>query len=46
MVLRIEGSLGKVIMKLKNGINLKEIYQKRFEDYPETEKDFSRDWHK
>ena len=32
---------------LKNkGINPKEIYQKRIENYPETERDFPRDWHK
>ena len=32
---------------LKNkGINPKEIYQKRIENYPETERDFSRDWNK
>ena len=30
----------------KNGINPKEVYQKRFEDYPETERDFPRDWDK
>lgn len=30
----------------KNGINPKEVYQKRFEDYPETERDFPRDWYK
>ena len=30
----------------KNGINPKEVYRKRFEDYPETEKDFPRDWKK
>ena len=30
----------------KNGINPKEVYQKRFEDYPETERDFPRDWKK
>ena len=32
---------------LKNkGINPKEIYQKRIENYPETERDFPRDWNK
>ena len=30
----------------KNGINPKEVYQKRFQDYPETERDFPRDWYK
>jgi len=30
----------------KNGINPKEVYQKRFEDYPETERDFPKDWDK
>ena len=30
----------------KNGINPKEVYQKRFENYPETERDFPRDWDK
>ena len=30
----------------KNGINPKEVYQKRFEDYLETERDFPRDWDK
>ena len=30
----------------KNGINPKEVYQKRFEDYPETERDFPKDWNK
>ena len=30
----------------KNGINPKEVYQKRFQDYPETERDFPRDWDK
>ena len=30
----------------KNGINPKEVYQKRFEDYPKTERDFPRDWDK
>jgi len=30
----------------KNGINPKEVYRKRFEDYPETERDFPRDWDK
>ena len=30
----------------KNGINPKEVYQKRFEDYPETGRDFPRDWDK
>ena len=28
------------------GINPKEIYQKRIENYPETEKDFPREWNK
>ena len=28
------------------GINPQEIYQKRFENYPETERDFPRDWDK
>ena len=32
---------------LKNkGINPKEIYQKRIENYPETERDFPKDWDK
>ena len=32
---------------LKNkGINPREIYQKRIENYPETERDFPSDWHK
>ena len=30
----------------KNGINPKEVYQKRFQDYPETEREFPRDWNK
>ena len=30
----------------KNEINPKEVYKKRFEDYPETERDFPRDWNK
>ena len=30
----------------KNGINPKEVYQKRVENYPETERDFPRDWDK
>jgi len=30
----------------KNGINPKEVYQKRFEGYPETERDFPKDWYK
>jgi filamentation induced by cAMP protein fic len=30
----------------KNGINPKEVYQKRFEDYPETGRDFPRGWDK
>ena len=30
----------------KNGINPKEVYQKRFEDYPEIERDFPRGWDK
>ena len=30
----------------KNGINPKEVYQKRFENYPETGRDFPRDWYK
>lgn len=30
----------------KNGINPKEVYQKRVENYPETERDFPRDWNK
>lgn len=30
----------------KNGINPKEVYQKRFEDYLETERDFRKDWDK
>ena len=30
----------------KNGINPKEVYQKGFEDYPEIEMDFPKDWHK
>ena len=30
----------------KNGINPKKVYQKRFKDYPETERDFPRDWDK
>ena len=30
----------------KNGINPKEVYQKRFKDYPETERDFPSDWNK
>ena len=30
----------------KNGINPKKVYQKRFQDYPETERDFPRDWDK
>ena len=30
----------------KNGINPKEVYQKRFQNYPETERDFPRDWYK
>ena len=30
----------------KNGINPKEVYQKRFQDYSETERDFPKDWHK
>lgn len=30
----------------KNGINPKEVYQKRFQDYPETERDFPRNSHK
>ena len=30
----------------KNGINPKEVYQKRFQNYPETERDFPRDWDK
>ena len=28
------------------GINPKEIYQRRIENYPETERDFPRDWNK
>jgi hypothetical protein len=27
-------------------INPQEIYQKRIENYPETERDFPRDWNK
>ena len=30
----------------KNGINPKEVYQKRFQDYPEKERDFPRNSHK
>ena len=30
----------------KNAINPKEVYQKRFQDYPETERDFPRNWYK
>ena len=30
----------------KNGINPKEVYQKRFEGYPEIERDFPRGWDK
>ena len=30
----------------KNGINPKEVYQKRFQDYPETKRDFPKDWNK
>ena len=30
----------------KNGINPKKVYQKRFKDYPETERDFPRNWDK
>ena len=30
----------------KNGINPKEVYQKRFQDFPETEREFPRDWDK
>lgn len=28
------------------GINPREIYQRRIENYPETERDFPRDWNK
>ncbi len=30
----------------ENGFNVKEVYQKRLEKYPETEKDFPKDWNK
>lgn len=30
----------------ENGFNVKEVYQKRLEKYPETERDFPKDWNK
>ena len=30
----------------ENGFNVKEVYQKRLEKYPETERDFPKEWNK